>query len=74
MNWKIEITEPHSGELGEAIRHEDHLMAMEEYSYAKGQQLEVFVHDTSDPHWHIFTDLDSGHRIKIPADKYSRVA
>jgi len=28
--WKIEITEPHSGELGEAILHEDHGLAMEE--------------------------------------------
>jgi hypothetical protein len=73
MNCKIVITEPHSGELGEAIKHEDHGFAMEEYSFEQGRQLEVFVHDTSDPHWHIFTDLDSGHRFKIPADKYRRL-
>ncbi|MDI1336726.1 MAG: hypothetical protein PSU94_11155 [Lacunisphaera sp.] len=74
MNWKIEITEPHSGELGEAVKHEDHALAMEEYSYESGHQLDVFVHDVSDPHWHIFTDLDSGHRVKIPAQKYRRMA
>jgi len=72
MNWKIEITEPHSGELGEAIMHEDHALVMEEYSYETGHKMEVFVHDTSDPHWHIFTDLDTGHRVKIPVEKYRR--
>ena len=72
MNWKIEITEPHSGELGEAIKHEDHGFAMEEYSYEPGHKMEVYVHDVTDPHWHIFTDLDSGHRVKIPAEKYRR--
>lgn len=70
MNWKIEITENHTGELGEAIRHEDHLFEAEEYHYDQGQKLEVFVHDTKDSHWHIFTDLDSGHRFKIPPEKY----
>jgi hypothetical protein len=34
----------------------------------------VFVHDTSDPMWHIFTDLDSGHRIKIPPARYRQLA
>lgn len=71
--WKIEITQPHSGELGEAILHEDHALAMEEYTYATGQKLEVAVHDTHDEHWHIFTDFDSGHRFKIPPDKYRRL-
>lgn len=74
MNWKIEITAPHSGELGEAIEHEDHLLVAEEYHYDAGQKLEVFVHKVEDPHWHIFTDLDSGHRFKIPAEKYRRIA
>jgi hypothetical protein len=68
--WKIEIIEPHSGELGEAILHDDHGYVFEEYTYSAGQQLDVAVHDTHDPHWHIFTDLDSGHRIKIPPEKY----
>lgn len=72
--WKIEITEPHSGELGEAIEHEDHFLVAEEYHYEAGQKLEVAVHKTDDPHWHIFTDMDSGHRFKIPAEKYHRVA
>jgi hypothetical protein len=71
--WKIEITEPHSGELGEAILHEDHGYAFEEYTYAAGQRIDVAVHDTHDSHWHIFTDLDSGHRVKIPPEKYRRV-
>jgi len=31
------------------------------------------VHDTHDTHWHIFTDLDSGHRVKIPPEKYRRL-
>jgi hypothetical protein len=71
--WKIEITEPHSGELGEAILHEDHGFVFEEYTYPAGQRLQVAVHDTHDTHWHIFTDLDSGHRIKIPPEKYRRM-
>lgn len=74
MNWKIEITEPHSGEIGEAIKHADHGFAMEEYTYEPGHKIEVSVHDTTDPQWHIFTDLDSGHRFKIPAEKYRRIA
>lgn len=71
--WKIKITEPHSGELGEAILHEDHGYVFEEYTYEAGHQLEVAVHDTQHKQWHIFTDLDSGHRIKIPPEKYVRV-
>ena len=39
--WKIEITEPHSGELGEAILHEDHGFAFEEYTYPAGEISEV---------------------------------
>ena len=72
--WKIEITEPHSGELGEAILHEDHALAMEGYSYEPGHKLEVAVHDVHDPQWHIFTDFDSGHRFKIPPGKYRRLS
>jgi hypothetical protein len=74
MNWKIEILENHSGELGEAIRHEDHLIEAEEYHYDQGQVLEVYVHGADDPLWHIFTDLDSGHRFKIPPVKYRQLA
>ncbi len=72
--WKIEITEPHSGELGEAVIHDDHGFAMEEYTYPAGSQLEVGVHTTDDEHWHIFTDFDSGHRFKIPPSRYRRLA
>jgi hypothetical protein len=74
MTWKIEITEPHSGELGEAIDHADHQFAMEEYSYEQGRVLEVYVHKTDCPEWHIFTDLDSGHRFKIPPSRYRKLA
>jgi len=35
--------------------------------------MEVAVHDTHDEHWHIFTDLDSGHRFKIPPEKYRKL-
>jgi len=45
--WKIEITEPHSGELGEAILHEDHGFAMEEYTYEAGHRIEVAVHENA---------------------------
>lgn len=74
MYWKIEIKEPHSGELGEAVEHDDHTFESEEYHYDTGQKLNVAVHKVDDPNWHIFTDLDSGHRFKIPAAKYTRVA
>lgn len=70
MTKKIEILEPHSGEIGEAIRRSDHLFEAEEYHYESGQKLEVAVHDTADTDYHIFTDLDSGHRFKIPPAKY----
>ena len=70
MSQKIEILDYHSGELGEAIQHEDHLFEAEEYHYDKGQVLDVAVHDNNSPHWHIFTDLDSGHRFKIEPEKY----
>ncbi len=70
---KIKVTEPHSGELGEAILEEDHGFAMEEYTYEQGHTMEVVVHNIQDPHWHIFTDLESGHRIKIPPGKYRRL-
>lgn len=75
MTWKIEITEPHSGELGEAIDHADHEFAMEEYSYEQGRVLEVHVHNAAPgAQWHIFTDLDSGHRFKIPPERYRKLA
>lgn len=73
-HWKIRISLPHSGELGEAIEHEDHNLIAEEYHYEAGQELEVVVHNANDPHWHIFTDLDSGHRFKIPAAKYEQLS
>ena len=73
MNGKIEKAALHSGEIGDAIKHEDHGFALEEYSYEPGHKLDVFVHDVTDPHWPIFTDLDSGHRVKIPAAKYCRM-
>ncbi len=75
MTWKIEITEPHSGELGEAIDHADHEFAMEEYTYEQGRVLEVHVHSAvPGAQWHIFTDLDSGHRFKIPPERYRKLA
>ena len=74
MNWKIEILEDHSGELGEAIGHEDHLFESEEYHYNQGQVLDVFVHRSDDIQWHIFTDLESGHRFKIQPLKYRHIA
>jgi len=43
---------------------------MEEYTYEPGHTMEVVVRNIQDPHWHIFTDLESGHRIKIPPGKY----
>ena len=73
MHWKIEILENHNGEIGEAVPHADHLFESEEYHYNQGQTLEVAVHKTDDRHWHIFTDLDSGHRFKIPPEKYRKV-
>ena len=73
MNWKIELFENHSGEIGEAIHHEDHLFEVEEYHYEKGQILEVAVHQSNGDHWHIFTDMDSGHRFKIEPAKYRKI-
>jgi hypothetical protein len=73
MHWKIELLENHTGEIGEAIQHADHLFEAEEYHYDKGQVLEVAVHEHNNAHWHIFTDLDSGHRFKIEPDKYRLV-
>jgi hypothetical protein len=49
------------------------LIESEEYHYDRGQVLEVAVHRASDEPWHIFTDLDSGHRFKITPDKYRKV-
>lgn len=74
MTWMIEFTEPHSGEIGEAIDHMDHDLAMEEYTYEKGRVIEVYVHNANHGLWHFFTDLDSGHRIKIPPARYRKIA
>jgi hypothetical protein len=46
---------------------------MEEYPSEPGRKMEVAVHDVNDPQWHILTDLDSGHRIRLPPQKYRRV-
>lgn len=73
MYWKIELLENHTGELGEAVQHEDHSFGAEEYHYDQGKVLEVAVHDTNGPNWHIFTDMDSGHRFKIPPMKYRQL-
>lgn len=73
MQLKIEILDHHTGELGEAIQHQDHLFEAEEYHYDKGQVLEVAVHDNNGSNWHIFTDLDSGHRFKIEPAKYRQL-
>ena len=71
--WKIEVTGPHSGEIGEAILREDHGFAREEYTYEAGHRMEVAVHHIQDSQWHILTDLDSGHRIKMPPGKFRRL-
>jgi hypothetical protein len=47
---------------------------MEEYSYEKGRILDVHVHVADHGPWHIFTDLDSGHRFKIPPERYRKIA
>jgi hypothetical protein len=62
--WKIEVTEPHSGELGEAVLNEDHGFAMEEYTYEAGHRMEVAVHDTHDAgcNQDMGNTLMSGHR------------
>lgn len=73
ITCKIEILENHTGELGEAIQHEDHLVESECYHYDSGSVLEVAVHDNEHEHWHIFTDMDSGHRFKIEPFKYRRL-
>lgn len=46
---------------------------MEEYTDEAGHKMEVFVHDVANPHWHIFTDMDSGHRVKIPREKFRQL-
>jgi len=40
------------------------------YHYDQGQRLEVAVHRTATRSGTFFTDLDSGHRFKIPPEKY----
>ena len=70
MTSKIEILEDVTGELGEAIQHEDHLVESECYHYNRGAVLNVAIHDSSDHPYHIFTDLDSGHRFKVHPQQY----
>lgn len=75
MIYKIELKEEVTGELGEAIQHEDHGFESECYHFDQGSVLEVASYDTKeDSHWHIFTDLDSGHRFKVEPDKYVTVS
>jgi hypothetical protein len=75
MTWKIALLDNHTGELGEAIQHEDHLVESECYHYDEGDVLTVAVHDHADDQsWHIFTDLDSGHRFKIEPGKYQKIS
>ena len=72
--WKIEITEPHSGEIGEAVLHEDHGFAMEEYSYEAGRKLEVAVHDTHDDQVGLVQSQQAPQQkpvgVQKPADTY----
>ena len=71
MTYKIEIKDDVVGEIGEAIQHEDHLLSSESYYFNRGSILEVAAYDTENSNWHIFTDLDSGHRFKLHPDQYA---
>jgi hypothetical protein len=73
MTYKIEIKEDVVGEIGEAIQHPDHALSAESYSFNVGKVLTVASYDTESPTYHIFTDLDSGHRFKIQPNQYARV-
>jgi len=73
MTYKIEIKEDVAGEIGEAIQHEDHSLSAESYHFCHGEVLTVASYDTESPEYHIFTDLESGHRFKIHPEQYQRV-
>lgn len=71
MTYRIEIKEDIVGEIGEAIQHEDHRLSSESYHFNVGSILTVASYDTESPNYHIFTDLESGHRFKIHPQQYS---
>ena len=73
MTYKIEIKDDVVGEIGEAIQHEDHSLSAESYHFNVGEVLTVASYDTENPNYHIFTDLESGHRFKIHPGQYQRV-
>ena len=73
MTYKIKIEDDVVGEIGEAIQHENHTLSSESYHYNRGTILEVAEFDTHNENYHIFTDLDSGHRFKIHPQQYSAV-
>ncbi len=73
MIYQIEITDDVVGEIGEAIAHEDHSLTAESYHFNRGDILTVASYNTTDPFWHIFTDLDSGHRFKIHPNQYVKL-
>jgi hypothetical protein len=70
MSYKIKIVDDVVGEIGEAIQHENHSLSSESYFFAKGSVIEVAEYDTLSDNYHIFTDLDSGHRFKIHPSQY----
>lgn len=74
MTYKIELKDDVAGEIGEAIHHEDHSLSSESYHYEHGTVLEVAPYDTDSSDWHIFTDLQSGHRFKVQPDQYEAVS
>ncbi|MFW6353534.1 MAG: hypothetical protein ACOC3I_04015 [Verrucomicrobiota bacterium] len=59
------------GEIGEAIQHEDHRLSAESYHFNTGEVLTVASYDTESTNYHIFTDLESGHRFKIHPNQYA---
>lgn len=73
MTYKIEIKDDVVGEIGEAIQHEDHFFSAESYHFNVGEVLTVASYDTENPNYHIFTDLESGHRFKIHPSQYQMV-
>jgi hypothetical protein len=73
MSYKIRIEDDVVGEIGEAVQHENHRLSSESYAFNRGQVLEVAEYDTLSDNYHIFTDLDSGHRFKIHPDQYSLI-
>jgi len=74
MTYKIKIEEDVVGEIGEAIQHENHSLSSESYHYNAGMILEVAEYDTRSDHYHIFTDLETGHRFKIHPQQYSCIS